>query len=74
MKRNAHIRRTAAPRRGDLAVRVSFAGSFGLATLWSCLAASKSDCRGQETTEHGMVYPRPNQIGQPQGFGTLVQV
>lgn len=74
MKRNALISRTAAPRRGDLAVRASFAGGFGLAALWSHLAVSMSDCRCQETTERGMVYSRPNQIGQPQGFGTLVQV
>jgi hypothetical protein len=74
MKRNAHISRTAAPRRGDLAVRASLAVRFSLATLWSCFSAPKLDCSRRETAEHGMVYPRPNQIGRPQGFGTLVQV
>ena len=74
MKRIAQLRRTAALRRGDLAVRVSFAVQFALATLWSSVSASKSDCRGHKFTQEGMAYPRPNQIPTPQGFGTLVQV
>jgi hypothetical protein len=74
MKPTAQLRRTAALQRGDLAVRVAFTVELLLATLWSCVSASKSDCRGHESIHEGMAYPRPNQIRSPQGFGTLVQV
>lgn len=73
MKRIGHIDRTAALRRGGLAVRSAFAFGFALTTsLWSRVAGS--DCGSHESAQLGMVYARPNQPRQPQGFGTLVQV
>lgn len=73
MKRIGHISRTAALKRSGLAVRPSFASGFAMSTqLWSCAAGS--DCGSHESTQIGMTYARPNQLRQPQVFGTLVQV